>query len=271
VLLLSRKGCSGEQLHFDDCGDTRESILHLLAMRFKLDYGYNPGSRRVVIKYPTSLTKQEIMSRCEQSITIICPAPGADVSSDQPDRDSLRTVTQTNTPRRLAKEKPQSIRKASLQGAEQSTAPLPPSPAPGTMDLVPTSPRPATPSSSSAFGAPLDREQLRQAFLDNQVGQSISNRISSWNFFHSGISSRRPRGRRGPLSEKSRKEIRVLEGAGGACWRCRILRRKVRRRRSPRHDAGAIPRFLTLSSATPETPASRVRLPISAKTPRRGP
>ena len=227
VLLLSRKGSCGEQLEFDDCGDTRESILHLLAMRFKLDYGYNPTSRRVVIKCPTSLAKQEIMSRCEQSITIICPAPGADASSDQPDKDSLRTVTRMSTTRRLAKEKPPNVRKSSLPGTDELTSPSSQAPAPTSTDLVHLSPVPDTPSSSSPFAPAVDRDQLRQAFLDNQVGQSIGNRISSWNFFHSGISSRRPRGRRGPLSEKSRKEIKVLEGAGGACWRCRILRRKV--------------------------------------------
>ncbi|EPE07124.1 zinc c2h2 finger domain containing protein [Ophiostoma piceae UAMH 11346] len=56
---------------------------------------------------------------------------------------------------------------------------------------------------------------------------SLGDRLSSsWNIFHHGISSRRPRGRRGPLSAKSRKDIKDLEWAGGACWRCKILRRK---------------------------------------------
>jgi hypothetical protein len=34
-------------------------------------------------------------------------------------------------------------------------------------------------------------------------------------------------GRRGPLSENGRRDMRALESAGGACWRCKVLRRKV--------------------------------------------
>ncbi|KAK4099402.1 hypothetical protein N658DRAFT_498319 [Parathielavia hyrcaniae] len=33
-------------------------------------------------------------------------------------------------------------------------------------------------------------------------------------------------GRRGPLSETGRRDMRALETAGGACWRCKVLRRK---------------------------------------------
>ncbi|KAK4127010.1 hypothetical protein N657DRAFT_640903 [Parathielavia appendiculata] len=33
-------------------------------------------------------------------------------------------------------------------------------------------------------------------------------------------------GRRGPLSENGRRDMRALEAAGGACWRCKVLRRK---------------------------------------------
>lgn len=34
-------------------------------------------------------------------------------------------------------------------------------------------------------------------------------------------------GRRGPLSENGRRDMRALEAVGGACWRCKVLRRKV--------------------------------------------
>jgi hypothetical protein len=34
-------------------------------------------------------------------------------------------------------------------------------------------------------------------------------------------------GRRGPLTENGRRDMRALEAAGGACWRCKVLRRKV--------------------------------------------
>ena len=33
--------------------------------------------------------------------------------------------------------------------------------------------------------------------------------------------------RRGPLKEGSREEMRVLKSEGGACWRCKILKKQV--------------------------------------------
>ncbi len=215
VMLLSRRGSCGEQMDFDDCEGSREATLHLLAMRFKLDYSYNPTTRRASIRRPAApVTKA--MSQLEHHITIICPSAEA----QDEECEEVGSSTAESTPAsRLSKARP-------LPSDSQS---LPPS---GPGRLTPTSPAlnvlARNKLVSNKFGADKDQRLLRQTLLESQASHPLSYRISSWNIFHAGIASRRPRGRRGPLSAKSRSEIKVLEGAGGACWRCRILRRKVR-------------------------------------------
>ncbi len=222
LLLLSRKGLCGEQVNFDDCGEPRAAILQLLAMRFKLEYSCNYTTRLVSIRRPATPVTQ-VMSQLEHHITIICPT--GESRTEDADTDALgeKTKSPANS---LSKEAPAGSTPGSPQtddGAPHLTHPIPAaSPA-----------RPASARSkaivSTRFAVSPDQNQhlLRQRLLENQVSHPLSRRISSWNIFHSGIASRRPRGRRGPLSAKSRSEIKVLEGVGGACWRCRILRRKV--------------------------------------------
>jgi hypothetical protein len=62
----------------------------------------------------------------------------------------------------------------------------------------------------------------------SKIGDSISQRVSTWKIFSgSGKSLGIHRGRKGPLNAYSRDKMRALEQVGGACWRCKVIRRKV--------------------------------------------
>jgi hypothetical protein len=72
----------------------------------------------------------------------------------------------------------------------------------------------------------------RHPSRSERISDSISKHVST---LKTSISKG---GRRGPLSENGRRDMRALEGAGGACWRCKVLRRKVNfcpSRRSLKH------------------------------------
>ncbi|KAK3372670.1 hypothetical protein B0H63DRAFT_497059 [Podospora didyma] len=62
-----------------------------------------------------------------------------------------------------------------------------------------------------------NNQLTRQPSRSRRLGESIS---KHWN------ASIAKGGRRGPLSETSRLAMKALEEAGGACWRCKVLRRK---------------------------------------------
>ncbi|KAK1829411.1 Fez family zinc finger protein 2 [Podospora conica] len=61
----------------------------------------------------------------------------------------------------------------------------------------------------------------RRPSRSQRISDSISKHVSTWR-----TSMAKSGGRRGPLTEDGRRDMRVLEGAGGACWRCKVLRRK---------------------------------------------
>jgi len=62
----------------------------------------------------------------------------------------------------------------------------------------------------------------RRPSRSQRISDSISKHVSTWK-----TSMSKGGGRRGPLTEDGRRDMKVLEGAGGACWRCKVLRRKV--------------------------------------------
>jgi hypothetical protein len=75
-----------------------------------------------------------------------------------------------------------------------------------------------------------DQQQqlVRRLSRSERITDSISKHVSTLK------TSIAKGGRRGPLTETGRRDMRALEAAGGACWRCKVLRRKVsfiRRRR----------------------------------------
>ncbi|KAK0730161.1 hypothetical protein B0H67DRAFT_474660 [Lasiosphaeris hirsuta] len=66
-----------------------------------------------------------------------------------------------------------------------------------------------------------DQQLSRRPSRSQRISDSISKHVSTWK-----TSMTKSGGRRGPLTEDGRRDMKVLEGAGGACWRCKVLRRK---------------------------------------------
>lgn len=69
---------------------------------------------------------------------------------------------------------------------------------------------------------PPSRQLTRRLSRSQRISDSISRHVSTWK-----TSISKNGGRKGPLTEDGRRDMKVLEGAGGACWRCKVLRRKV--------------------------------------------
>ncbi|KXX75836.1 Fez family zinc finger protein 2 [Madurella mycetomatis] len=78
-----------------------------------------------------------------------------------------------------------------------------------------TDPQPAQPTQVAK-----EQSLSRHPSRSERISASISQHVST---LKTSISKG---GRRGPLSENGRRDMRALEGAGGACWRCKVLRRK---------------------------------------------
>lgn len=79
------------------------------------------------------------------------------------------------------------------------------------------------PNTAPVQPTPAAKEQSlsRHPSRSERISASISQHVST---LKTSISKG---GRRGPLSENGRRDMKALEGAGGACWRCKVLRRKV--------------------------------------------
>ncbi|KAK3311068.1 uncharacterized protein B0T15DRAFT_386282 [Chaetomium strumarium] len=80
-----------------------------------------------------------------------------------------------------------------------------------TQDPSPVPTKTASPSEPDA--APNDQSLTRRPSRSERIISTLKTSISKG-------------GRRGPLSENGRRAMKALEGAGGACWRCKVLRRK---------------------------------------------
>lgn len=70
-------------------------------------------------------------------------------------------------------------------------------------------------------------------------GQYSRNGSSSIIHFQDSTHGKPPTGtprRRGPLKERSREGMRMLRSEGGACWRCKILKKQVGIHQSALHS-----------------------------------
>ena len=234
MLLFSRGNhLSGDKLTFDNCDASKEAVLHRLALKFKLSYSYEPVQRKA------SIWRSPVFSVKQDPIAMPTPMPKlapATVPSQKPasltNYNNVQPVIQP-----VIQPVTQPMSMSPSQKRHSITAPM-------TFPLLqqdtntvglsvgltpPPSKRLST-DSSAAVSVVSSLVLSSNSFGEDDKAQdtpSLGDRLSSsWSIFHSGISSRRPRGRRGPLSAKSRKDIKDLEWAGGACWRCKILRRK---------------------------------------------
>lgn len=226
MLLFSRGNHQADhQLVFDECDAAKEAILRRLSMKLKLSYSYNPGQRRACIWKPSTAAatmpakRTHPMERRRHSFQP--PEAGFAVEDDDAYRGGGGGLLAANPHYHghgLAR-----VDGGARNKRHTLSGPLifssPPIPQIPQSDVGSSDSSAAASAAIRLGGADEDEESADSPSLGDRLS-------SSWSIFHSGISSRRPRGRRGPLSAKSRKDIKDLEWAGGACWRCKILRRK---------------------------------------------
>ncbi|CAK7272065.1 hypothetical protein SEPCBS57363_004942 [Sporothrix epigloea] len=217
---------SNDKLTFENCDASKEAVLYRLALKFKLSYSYEPVQRKANIWRPSVFSIRQEMTAIPTSMADAPPVTFSSQLSPNPkNNDGLQLVPQTTSPGKTGHTITMPMAFPFLQ-QDTNTVGL-------SVDIVgmtPPSIKRLSTDSSAATSVTFSHVLPSQSFDEENNAQdtpSLSDRLSnSWSIFHSGISSRRPRGRRGPLSAKSRKDIRDLEWAGGACWRCKILRRK---------------------------------------------
>ncbi|OAA57505.1 c2h2 finger domain containing protein [Niveomyces insectorum RCEF 264] len=238
MLLFSRSGGSGnDKLTFDECQPEKEAILHRLALRFQLSYSYDPVQRRACVWNPALLSPLETSQTAERRTSFQASShfpSAASPNAEQFQRGALHPVLPQTRYNHLAAANPNSQKRHTIAVPmpfsllQQDTTTT----AGSSVGRTPPALKRLSSGSSAAasVSSALVVSGLGVSFNEDDRSEdspSLGDRLSSsWNIFHSGISSRRPRGRRGPLSAKSRKDIKDLEWAGGACWRCKILRRK---------------------------------------------
>jgi hypothetical protein len=187
-LSLLSKGWAGDEIRFKNCDPSKAVVLHTLAMELGLAYNHDVRSREVS------------MSRLE---------PAQVASKPQP------------SPRRLSS----SLARSSTELDSALCLPgLPVVPEYQAFEIAahfihePPS-QPALAAEASAH----DQILVRRPSRSERISDSISKHVST---LKTSISSKG--GRRGPLTENGRRDMKALEAAGGACWRCKVLRRKVR-------------------------------------------
>ncbi|KAL2259342.1 hypothetical protein VTK26DRAFT_7009 [Humicola hyalothermophila] len=190
-LSLLSKGWCGDEIRFKNCDPYKAVVLHNLAM--ELGLGYNHDVR----------TQEVSMSRLE---------PPRPASSTQPAPGRLsslfsRSSTELDSTRCLP----------GLPAFPPLRVPEFPTPFTDIPPQQVAAQKQASQSTSATKGqALLSRHPSRS----ERISDSISKHVST---FKTSISKG---GRRGPLTENGRRDMRALEAVGGACWRCKVLRRK---------------------------------------------
>ncbi|KAL2136494.1 hypothetical protein VTI74DRAFT_3513 [Chaetomium olivicolor] len=190
-LSLLSKGWAGDEIRFKNCDPSKAVVLHNLAMELGLGYNHDVRSREVSM---CRLEPAQAPSRPQ------LPSGGR-LSSSPP-----RSSTELDSTRCL----------------------------PG-MPMLPDVPEYQIPDFAGSFSQQStehfageaqpstgthDQSLKRRLSRTERISDSISKHVSTLK------TSIAKGGRRGPLTENGRRDMRALEGAGGACWRCKVLRRK---------------------------------------------
>ncbi len=191
-LSLLSKGWAGDEIRFKNCDPSKAVVLHAFAMELGLGYNHDVRSREV-------------------SMARLGPA-------------QIASAPQIS-PRRVSSSLPRSSTEL------DSTLCLPGLPAVPefrTLEIA-SDPTPGTgPQQPQAILTDVvmkdvkDQHLVRRPSRSERITDSISKHVSTLK------TSIAKGGRRGPLTENGRRDMKALEAAGGACWRCKVLRRKVR-------------------------------------------
>ncbi|KAK4183042.1 Fez family zinc finger protein 2 [Podospora australis] len=189
-LSLLSKGWCGDEIRFKNCDPAKSHILHNLAIELGLEYKHNVRSREVSIcrlePIDTSPGQHPLSGRLSSSI-----------SRSSTELDSTLCLPGTLT-----------FPVSTIEESEFETVPT----SSATIDTSrEQEPVPTT--------APKPQSLVRSPSRSERISDSISKHVSSLRSVAKG-------GRRGPLTETSRQGMKSLEAVGGACWRCKVLRRK---------------------------------------------
>lgn len=190
-LSLLSKGWAGDEIRFKNCDSSKAVVLHSLAMELGLGYNHDVRSREVS------------MSRLETAQATSKPQP-------PPGRlSSLFSRSSTELDSALCLPGLPSV--PEYQAFELS-------------DRFIDEPRPQSAQTvqTDEVSVPKDQPLVRRPSRGERISDSISKHVST---IRTTIVAKG--GRRGPLTENGRRDMRALEAAGGACWRCKVLRRKV--------------------------------------------
>lgn len=202
-LSLLSKGWAGDEIRFRNCDSSKAIVLHNLAMELGLGYNHNVRTNEVSMSrlepQPAStpqLPPGRLSSSLSRSSTELDSAlclPGLPVF--QPLR-----IPEFTTP----------IFETTCQQQQQQ-------------QQQPQQPQQQPTQQAAQLESAVKNEVLisRHPSRSERISDSISKHVST---LKTSISKG---GRRGPLTENGRRDMRALEAVGGACWRCKVLRRKV--------------------------------------------
>ncbi|KAK0718983.1 hypothetical protein B0T21DRAFT_295704 [Apiosordaria backusii] len=194
-LSLLSKGWCGDEIRFKNVDPAKAVILHTLAIELGLEYNHNVRSQEVLI------------SRFDPTQHPSGPRLASGRLSTSPPRASIELNAVSCLPGESAFPIPQfQPPQFSHFDAREVVPPIKETTS-QTSPVEPTTTKPPQ---------PLSRHPSRS----ERITDSISKHVSTLK------ASVAKGGRRGPLTENGRRGMRVLETAGGACWRCKVLRRK---------------------------------------------
>ncbi|KIH95155.1 c2h2 finger domain containing protein [Sporothrix brasiliensis 5110] len=238
LLIFSRGShLAGDKLTFDSCDAAKEAVLHRLALKFKLSYSYDPVQRKAVIWRSSVFgpvnyeSTPAIVSQPPTVPSQLAPQPTPTFASDIRSAPPASPASAAPPPATPAVPSSLGPQPAGSDGSPPKRPTITPpvifplvqqdtNTVGLSVGLTPPPARRLSNDSSAAASVVSSLALPGQGFPgeDDKTHQdtpSLGDRLSSsWSIFHSGISSRRPRGRRGPLSAKSRKDIKDLEWAG---------------------------------------------------------
>ncbi|AEO54510.1 hypothetical protein MYCTH_2297159 [Thermothelomyces thermophilus ATCC 42464] len=186
-LSLLSKGWAGDEIRFKNCDASKAIVLHSLAMELGLGYNHDVRSREVSM---SRLEPAQAASKSRQ-----CAAhPSSSCSRSSTELDTTLCLPELPTVPEY-----QVFNVASHASQEPSSQPAQP----------------------KGTGTAVNQQLMRRPSCSERISDSISKHVST---LKTSIS--KSGGRRGPLTETGRRDMRALEAAGGACWRCKVLRRK---------------------------------------------
>ncbi|KAL2266674.1 hypothetical protein VTJ83DRAFT_6026 [Remersonia thermophila] len=189
-LSLLAKGWAGDEIRFKNCDQSKAVVLHSLAMELGLGYNHDVRSSEVSL------------SRPETAPIAKSQTPPGRLTSAQ-SRSSTELDTALCLPGLPSVPEYEPFQFADHRGRD-----------PGSQ----TSSAASLPIHSVA--AVKEQPLGRRLSRGERIHDSISKHVTT---LKTSISKG---GRRGPLTENGRRDMRALEAAGGACWRCKVLRRK---------------------------------------------